>query len=459
MPHHFIAKALNPNQNLTMHEQIIQSIRQDRDRQLVDDTLGVLVSAKYKDAALAQVAAAHMLPIEIVRAIANDLLQTATGENLEDEEFNAAINQVKWIEENIQDEGLRLWKLQALARRYRRTCTQLQEAYTKALINQKPVEPVSIREFRAQNRGRMKWLIPGWIPASTTLLIHGDGGAGKTLFTYQIFEAVVSTGIWNGYPVEVGPALLVQTDEPGLVTAERMDIRAIGDDAPLQILGDWSAGALPQLAKYIEQNRPRLVVIDSLSTINKDSICSEKDTEYARPLLHLRDIAERFDTCLVIIHHSNASGGVRGTTAIKNSVSEVWALRMDGQHRRILAVEKTRLGKPPGRYAFEFDDSDFSYRLLGEQDADNQIEEVASQEERVRLWLYEDNRFGLPWSAMEVSEFLAIPQNTSRRLLRELWATGRIHRDRFNKNRYYSYYAGELRDFVNAEQTTIDCDT
>ena len=295
-----------------MHEQIIQSIRQDRDRQLVDDTLGVLVSAKYKDAALAQVAAAHMLPIEIVRAIANDLLQTATGENLEDEEFNAAINQVKWIEENIQDEGLRLWKLQALARRYRRTCTQLQEAYTKALINQKPVEPVSIREFRAQNRGRMKWLIPGWIPASTTLLIHGDGGAGKTLFTYQIFEAVVSTGIWNGYPVEVGPALLVQTDEPGLVTAERMDI---------------------------------------------------------------------------------------------------------------------------------------------------QIEEVASQEERVRLWLYEDNRFGLPWSAMEVSEFLAIPQNTSRRLLRELWATGRIHRDRFNKNRYYSYYAGELRDFVNAEQTTIDCDT
>ena len=259
--------------------------------------------------------------------------------------------------------------------------------------------------------------------------------------------------------MEVGPALLVQTDEPGLVTAERMDIRAIGDDAPLQILGDWSAGALPQLAKYIEQNRPRLEVIDSLSTINKDSICSEKDTEYARPLLHLRDIAERFDTCLVIIHHSNASGGVRGTTAIKNSVSEEWSLRLDGQHRRVLAVEKKRLGNQPGRYAFEFDDSDFSYRLLGEQDADNQIEEVASQEERVRLWLYEDNRFGLPWSAMEVSEFLAIPQNTSRRLLRELWATGRIHRDRFNKNRYYSYYAGELRDFVNAEQKIIECDT
>ena len=321
-----------------MHKDIIDSIRANRDRQLLDDTLGVVVGAKFKDAALAQIASAHMLPLDIVRAIANDLLQTSTGENLDDEEFNAAIQQVKWVEEHIVDEGLRLWKLQAIAKRYHRSYSQLQEAYVKALVNQKPVQPMSIKDFRQKNRGRMKWLIPGWIPASTTLIIHGDGGAGKTLFTYQIFEAVVSTGIWNGHPVEKGAALLVQTDEPGLVTSERMDIRNIADDAPLEILSEWSSAALPQLATYIEQQRPKLVVIDSLSTINKESLCSEKDTEYARPLLHLRDIAERFDTCVIVIHHSNASGGVRGTTAIKNSVSEVWALRMDGPHRRVLAV-------------------------------------------------------------------------------------------------------------------------
>lgn len=439
-----------------MHKDIIDSIRANRDRQLLDDTLGVVVGAKFKDAALAQIASAHMLPLDIVRAIANDLLQTSTGENLDDEEFNAAVKQVKWIEENITDEGLRLWKLQALAKRYHRTCAQLTEAYTKALINQRPIEPLSIKEFRQKHRTRTKWLIPGWIPASTTLLIHGDGGAGKSLFTYQIFEAVVNTGTWNGYPIDVGPGLLVQTDEPGRVTAERMDIRAIPDNSPMDILGDWTASALPQLAKYIEIQMPKLVVIDSLSTINKDSICSEKDTEYARPLLHLRDIAERFNTAVIVIHHSNASGGVRGTTAIKNSVSEVWALKNESPHRRVLHVEKTRLGKPPGKYAFEFDDSDFTFHLLGDQTSDGEIENNAGQEERIRLWLNEDDRVGIPWSTTEIAEFVAIPENSCRRVVRELWATGRISRDRFNGNRYYSYYAGHLRDFV--EQQNL-CDS
>ena len=439
-----------------MHKDIIASIRANRDRQLLDDTLGVVVGAKFKDAALAQIASAHMLPLDIVRAIANDLLQTSTGENLDDEEFNAAVKQVKWIEENITDEGLRLWKLQALAKRYHRTCAQLTEAYTKALINQRPIEPLSIKEFRKKHRTRTKWLIPGWIPASTTLLIHGDGGAGKSLFTYQIFEAVVNTGTWNGYPIDVGPGLLVQTDEPGRVTAERMDIRAIPDNSPMDILSDWTASGLPQLAKYIEIQMPKLVVIDSLSTINKDSICSEKDTEYARPLLHLRDIAERFNTAVIVIHHSNASGGVRGTTAIKNSVSEVRAFKNESPHRLVLLVEKTRLGNPPGKYAFEFDDSDFTFHLLGDQTSDGEIENNAGQEERIRLWLNEDDRVGIPWSTTEIAEFVAIPENSCRRVVRELWATGRISRDRFNGNRYYSYYAGQLRDFV--EQQNL-CDS
>ena len=431
-----------------MHADIIQSLRKDRDQQLVNDALDVLVGAKFKDAALAQVAAVHMLPTDVVRAIANDLLQSATGENLEDEEFHNAIKQVKWIEENVVDEGLRAWKLQALARRYKRSSAQLQEAYAKALINQLPVEPLSIKDFRARNRGRMQWLIPGWIPASTTLLIHGDGGAGKTLFTYQLLEAVVSTGKWNDYPVERGPALLVQTDEPGLVTAERMDIRGIPDDAPLTILGEWTAEALPRLASYIKEVRPRLMVIDSLTTINKSSIFSEKDSEYARPLLHLRDLAEEHETCIIVIHHSNAMGTVRGSTAIKNSVSEVWSLKLDGPSRRVLNVEKTRLGRPPGQYAFEFDEGDFSYSYLGERNGNDQIEETATLEERIYLWLNEENRVGLPWTAFEICEFLSTSKHSTRRALRELWSVGRIHRERFPHNRCYSYYAGELRECV-----------
>ncbi|MEO1351316.1 MAG: AAA family ATPase [Cyanobacteria bacterium J06635_15] len=425
-------------------------LRDQREQELAQDIYSAAVGARFPKAAIATVAKYHSLPLEMVEDIAKQLVQQRVGYDLEEEEFSAAIRQVKWLEEHIDDAGLRTWKMQCLARKFKRTVHQLQEAYSKALVNQAPVEPMTIGEFRAKNQGRVQWLIPGWIPAATTLLIHGDGGAGKTLFVYQILEAVTSTGMWNGYQVEHGPALLVQTDEPGLVTAERMNVRDIPDDAPLTILSDWQAEALPRLANYIEKHRPKLIVIDSLSTINKNCIFSENDAEYARPLLHLRDIADEFECCIIVIHHSSAMGRVRGSTAIKNSVSEVWAMRNGhSPDERCLAVEKTRMGRPPGRYKFMFEAEDFSYRYLGEETADGEdTEDTTTLEERIRLWLSSDDRIGIPWTPIEISEFLAISKNTARKCLYELWAKQLAKRHRSAGSRAYAYHVGELRDFV-----------
>jgi archaellum biogenesis ATPase FlaH len=404
--------------------------------ELQKDILAAALKNQAPEAALARVAKYHGLPLNVVQDVASSLLQ-ARGIDMEAEEFSQAIAEVKRIEETIEDQGLREWKLQSLARKWKRSPSQLRACYEKALINQAALQPLSVSEFKERHDTDLEWLIPGWIPRSTTLLLHADGGVGKTLFAYQVMECVLKGIPWNGYHVNTGKCLLVQCDEPGIVTAERIEIRGIDNDAPLRILSNWQAENLPRLAQYIEQERPDLIIIDSLTTINKACTFSENDTEYARPLLHLRDLANDYGATVIIIHHSNAGGSARGTRAIHNSVSEVWSFRRgDTLNDRTLRVEKTRLGRPPGDYRFQFNDTDFTFYYLGEgsEDGDND----APTEERVRLYLSEHP--GTPYASEELAEVLSIAKNTARKVARELWAKGLCKRQRPASQRFYSYY-------------------
>lgn len=419
-------------------------LAQQAEQDLENEILAATTSSRFPKLQLAQIAKWHGTPLEIVEQIANTVLQRRTGQDAEEVEFNTVISQVKKLEE-IQDAGLREWKLQALARKFKRTPNQLMAAYNKALCQQAPVIPLSVAEFRAMHSQEMQWLLHGWAPAASTILIHGDGGAGKTLFLYEVMECILKGKPWNGYPVEQGHVLLVQTDEPSIVTNERIDIRGIDENDPLHILPDWQVESMPRLASYLEQYRGKLkaVIIDSLSSINRNCIFSENDMEYARPLLQLRDLANEYGVTFFVIHHSNGMGQARGTRAIHNSVSEVWSLRANAEtpQERLLKVEKTRLGRPPGKYRFQFDEESFSFHYLGEGENDDQTSEASTQEHRVRLWLFDEDNRGTPYTATEVAEYLGLAKHSARRALYELWCKGIIQRKRSQVGRGHVYFA------------------
>ncbi|UBF28311.1 AAA family ATPase [Kovacikia minuta CCNUW1] len=407
---------------------------------------------------LPQLARWSGIPVETLNDWGKQLVESKLDYDLEAEEFGTMIERYRKIDQ-IVDPGLRTWKLQSLARKYKRPLCYLTDAYNKALINQQPVQPLTVAEFKALHDQEVNWLVPGWIPESTTLLLHADGGVGKTLFAYQLMECVLYGKPWNGYPVKHGKVLLVQTDEPTIVTNERIDIRGIRDDAPLKILSDWQVEGLSRLEKHIEGDRPSLVIVDSLTTINRNSIFSENDTEYARPLLELAAIANKYGCVVIIIHHSNAEGGSRGTRAIYNSVSEVWGMSLgQSPSDRLMRVQKTRLGRPPGRYKFQFDDDDFSFTYLGEDMGDDgQASEIAAtHEDRIRLWLYEDDQRERRWSTQEISEYLGIAKHSARKACYELWAKGLIRRVRPKGERAWFYFAGSNRELESVNTSSCD---
>jgi hypothetical protein len=424
-----------------------QAMMSEFQRQVGDELLEASVFSPNRDFSrmqIAQVAKNYQVPIELAEQIAASLIQKQFGVDVDAVDFQGVVKQVSEIENTIVDQGLRLWKLQGLARRSKRSYRELMECYNKALLNQKPIETMNLKQLREKTETETDWLIPGWLPQGTNLLFFGDGGTGKTLMAYQWLEAIANGTPWNGYQVKQGRCLLVQCDEPEIVLRNRMDLLQLPDDAPIDIITDWSTDAIPRLRSYIEEHKPAFILIDSLSAVNKSCCFSENDMEYARPILQLTQLCSEFNLTICLIHHSNAAGQARGTRAIHNSVSEVWALRQgEGQAERILAVLKTRLGRPPGAYKFLFSEDDHSFQYLGSTDDPDGAS--ATQEEKIRLWMYQSDNRAIPYTPQEVADACSISQCSTRRALHELWAKGLITRrpSKFGK-RGYVYYSPKI---------------
>ena len=424
-----------------------QAMMSEFQRQVGDELIEASVlspTREFSRLQIAQVARNYQVPVELAEQIASSLMQKQLGVDLDAVDFNNLVKQVADIENNVMDQGLRLYKLQGLARRSKRSYRELMECYNKALLNQKPIETMNLKQLREKTETETSWLIPGWLPQGTNLLFFGDGGTGKTLMAYQWLEAIATGKPWNGYQVKQGRCLLVQCDEPEIVLRSRMDLLQLGDDAPIDIITDWSTDAIPRLRSYIEEHKPAFILIDSLSAVNKSSCFSENDMEYARPILQLTQLCSEFNLTICLIHHSNAAGQARGTRAIHNSVSEVWALRTgESINERVLAVLKTRLGRPPGAYKFVFSEDDHSFDYLG--NADDPDGASATQEEKIRLWLYQTDNRAIPYTPQEVAEACSISQCSTRRALHELWAKGLITRrpSKLGK-RGYIYYSPKI---------------
>lgn len=429
-----------------------QAMMSEFQRQVGDDLLEASVfspTREFSRLQIAQVAKNYQVPIELAEQIASTLLQKQFNVDVDAVDFNNLVKQVSDIENNVADQGLRLYKLQGLARRSKRSYRELMECYNKALLNQKPIETINLKQLRAKTEAETDWLIPGWLPQGTNLLFFGDGGTGKTLMAYQWLEAIANGTPWNGYQVKQGRCLLVQCDEPEIVLRNRMDLLQLPDDAPIDIITDWSTDAIPRLRSYVEEHKPAFILIDSLSAVNTSTIFSENDAEYARPILQLTKLCSEFNLTICLIHHANAAGQSRGTRAIHNSVSEVWALRHgEGQLERVLAVLKTRLGRPPGAYKFLFNEDDHSFSYLGS--ADDPDGASATQEEKIRLWMYQSDNRAIPYTPIEVAEACAISQPSTRKALHELWAKGLISRrpSKFGR-RGYVYSSPKIRTADN----------
>jgi len=258
--------------------------------------------------------------------------------------------------ENPAEQKYELHKIAYKARM--RDAFELEKMYVDQVQYESQSETMTLSELFEKDFKRT-YLIPDLLPNPSVVLIYGAGGDGKSMAAWTLAKHV-ATGtpfVIRGHhvPVEQGPVLLLNGDQPLGQMQEQLQEVEMPPDAPVTLRTDWTLQSYARFKKLMERVRPKLVVIDSLIGCSGGRAFDENKSDFATPLYWLtRNNGVLFPaTTILIIHHANKTGGFRGTSAIRDAVDETWSLRrptdkqleQTGNNARIITVEKSRSGR------------------------------------------------------------------------------------------------------------------
>jgi hypothetical protein len=293
---------------------------------------------------------------EDLRKVVTELEAVASGESLP--AFGVVIKAVREALQ-LDNPAEQKYELHKIAHKARmRDAMELEKMYVDQLQHESQSDTMTVGELLLQNFDRT-YLIPDLLPNPSVVLIYGAGGDGKSMTAWTLAKHV-ATGqpfVIRGkhVPVEQGPVLLLNGDQPLVQMQEQMEEVEMPADAPVIVRTDWSLQAYARFQKLLQKYRPKLVVIDSLIGCSGGRAFDENKSDFATPLYWLtRNNGVAFPACtILIIHHANKTGGFRGTSAIRDAVDETWSLKkpsdkqleQTGHNARIITIEKSRSGR------------------------------------------------------------------------------------------------------------------
>lgn len=331
-----------------------------------------------------------------------------SGEDPDQVAYNKLCLEIQQIELGCADPGMRLWKLQKLAQQYGRSTKQLEAIYFMSLLKEENESLLTWKELSDRYGDQVReWLLHGFLPKGVVIALHAKGGVGKTRLAYDMLHTLLTGGSWNGFPT-TGPrrAIVIQTDESAGDMLDALRKRGFDENLDnIRYKTRWTFEHIPQLVKEVQEFNPEVIVMDSITSMSRHSLFSENDVQYARPILKLKDLAQMLGCAIILIHHSSKAGEARGTSAIFNSVSEVWKLERDMEDKspdstkRLLTIEKSR-SRRPTTYKLDFEPDQGSWSLLGEVGVDENNPDLSTKERIVEFLL---RNLGDRFEATEIS--------------------------------------------------------
>ena len=222
---------------------------------------------------------------------------------------------------------------------------------------------------------KRSYLIPDVLPQPAVVIVYGAGGDGKSMALWTLAKHVVegTPFVVRGKPVPVqqGGVVILNGDQPIADLVEQLEECDYPLDNRTLLRPDWSLQYYAQFQDLMKKRKPSLVVIDSLIGCSGGKAFDENKSDFASPLYWLtRNNGVLWPaTTIMIIHHANKSGGFRGTSAIRDAVSETWSLTKPqqgqsdlGQECRLITIEKSRCGRSGTKLLMK-QEEDLSYSL------------------------------------------------------------------------------------------------
>jgi hypothetical protein len=201
-----------------------------------------------------------------------------------------------------------------------------------------PVEPLELKSVAELLLAPApEWWVDGVLPKDAVVIVGGDGGVGKSAMLVEMV-ARLSTGtpFLGQYPARKAHILYAVGEGMSGYGARFAAVdRAHGLDADrvrliAQGVNLTSEKSMEQVRAAVAERKVDVVIFDTLSSLS--TLESENDAaEVGRVLNNAKRVREANPGCTVIIvHHTNkASGGLRGSSVIRDNADVVWMLRGD----------------------------------------------------------------------------------------------------------------------------------
>ena len=284
------------------------------------------------------------------------------------------------------------------------------------------------------------WLIDALWGRQAVGIIGGEPKCGKSFLALDIAVAVAA-----GVPClrrfeadQPGPVLMFAAEDAGHIVRTRLKgiARAAGADFDTLDIAVIDVPVLrldhrsdrQRLEQTVQRIRPRLMLLDPLVRLH--GVDENAVAEIAPILGFLRDLQRRFETAVLLVHHSRKSGATRPGQALRGSSelhawgdSNLYLRRRD--HQIVMTVEH-RAARGLDDVELELaDDGQGAALRLRRQGPGKTVPAPHTAEQRVIEVLAEAEK---PLSQAQIRKRAAARNATVSAILQELLRNGRVER-------------------------------
>jgi putative DNA primase/helicase len=206
------------------------------------------------------------------------------------------------------------------------------EQYTERMQNAIGLSILSAADLLAADIAPRDELLAPLLASDTAALVYGPAGIGKSFFALSIAWAAASGGSFLGWQSPRPHRVLYVDGEMGAVSL-RERLRLFGPPPAHLALSahDLGGGPLLDLTQELGLKRlvaawddPELVVLDTLGSLaGLRSGDPERWDRLQRFLMHQR----RHRRAVLMVHHTNKAGAMRGSTRREDALDLVMALK------------------------------------------------------------------------------------------------------------------------------------
>ena len=204
-------------------------------------------------------------------------------------------------------------------------------------------------ELKHKPQEAVEWVVEGMFRRNGQSLLVSPPKAGKSSLARNLARCVALGHPFLGRPVLQGPVVYMALEEMEADVQEHFLKMGLPDAAPIAFVFQREPEeALKKLEEMIEDERPVLVVVDTLAHLLRVRDLNDY-AEVTRRMQPLLALTRQSKAHLLFLHHSRKGGGSHGaealgSTALTGLVDVIVSLKRGEHYRSISSTQ--RHGKP-----------------------------------------------------------------------------------------------------------------